>query len=529
MRGYRRLKADGRLATIADVREMLTNTPLTGVPGRASALIFGAALSNAELAVRQYLLIRVALGTLNKALLCSLGRPEGMAVHPLPREWRAVVGQRGFRVRRIRAALVWQAYIVTLWGYGVVSIGRRVLESLRSMSGPPGRRLGRYAYFDRITARNLPQPGADGRSHDIVTWYAQWPGRVSPLDTLCHNVQGAAPSAAMGLPVLAMPSPIPPRMSPGGLCRYMGWGVAATALAAFDILRGRWWHALLLSEASIAVGARAHAPAELARDYLIHNSGWIYRPLWTYEAERAGSRVTFYFYSTNCETFKRPDGYPVQANSWQVTNWPLYVVWDEHQAGFVRRAAGRRANVQVAGPIWFATTALEMPSVPTRSVAVFDVQPWRDAGYASLGLADEYYTPVTVNHFLLDICGAIQRRGGVMVLKRKRKIGHWLHPRYIALVEQLERQEHFLAVDPDLAAVRVIERCQAVISLPFTSTALLGRALGKPSIYYDPHGIVQKDDRAAHGIPIVTGMDELNAWMAAHLGPPANVVEPVTT
>jgi polysaccharide biosynthesis PFTS motif protein len=52
--------------------------------------------------------------------------------------------------------------------------------------------------------------------------------------------------------------------------------------------------------------------------------------------------------------------------------------------------------------------------------------------------------------------------------------------------------------------------------MPFTSTALLGREMGKPSIYYDPHGLVQKDDRAAHGIPIVTGPDELHAWIAAH-------------
>jgi polysaccharide biosynthesis PFTS motif protein len=527
MRGYWQLKTGGQLDRIADVREALTNTPLMRVSGRASALIFGAALSNAELAVRQYILIRVALTTLNKALLFSLGRPGGAVVHPLPREWRTVLKQRGFRVNRILSALVWQGYVFAIWGYGALSICRRVSDSLVAMSRSPGSDHGRYAYFDRISAANLPQPGADRRSHDVVTWYAQWPGRVSQLDTLCHNVPGAAPREANGLPVVAMSSPIPPLVSPGRLLRYVGWAVAATALAAIDILRGRWWHALLLSEASSAALARAHAPAALASDYLIHNSGWIYRPLWTYEGERAGSRITFYFYSTNCETFKRPDGYPVQANSWQVMNWPLYVVWDDYQAEFVRRAVGHGANIQVVGPIWFGATSREMPAVSPRAVAVFDVQPWRNSGYQFLGLADEYYTPVTVNRFLLDIHAAIQRCGGTMVLKRKRQIGHWLHPRYIALVEQLGRSEHFLALDPDLAALRVIERCQAVVSLPFTSTALLGREMGKPSIYYDPHGVVQKDDRAAHGIPIVTGTDELNAWMAAHLDLPTGVEQPV--
>ena len=112
-----------------------------------------------------------------------------------------------------------------------------------------------------------------------------------------------------------------------------------------------------------------------------------------------------------------------------------------------------------------------------------------------------------------------------MVLKRKRDIGSWAHPRYRALIRQFARSTQFLAVDSDVTAIRVIEKCKVVVSMPFTSTALLGRALGKPSIYYDPQGVVQKDDRAAHGIPIVAGADELNAWMAAHLGRSATVVE----
>lgn len=34
-----------------------------------------------------------------------------------------------------------------------------------------------------------------------------------------------------------------------------------------------------------------------------------------------------------------------------------------------------------------------------------------------------------------------------------------------------------------------------------------------PTAYYDPSGIVQRDDRAAHGIEILIGRDELERWM----------------
>ena len=51
--------------------------------------------------------------------------------------------------------------------------------------------------------------------------------------------------------------------------------------------------------------------------------------------------------------------------------------------------------------------------------------------------------------------------------------------------------------------------------MPFTSTALIARELGRPSCYYDPTGLVQKDDRAAHGIEIVSGREELARWLGS--------------
>ena len=49
--------------------------------------------------------------------------------------------------------------------------------------------------------------------------------------------------------------------------------------------------------------------------------------------------------------------------------------------------------------------------------------------------------------------------------------------------------------------------------MPFTSTALVGMHLGKPSIFYDPSGVVVKDDPAAHGIRVINNKDELKNWL----------------
>ena len=88
------------------------------------------------------------------------------------------------------------------------------------------------------------------------------------------------------------------------------------------------------------------------------------------------------------------------------------------------------------------------------------------------------------------------------------------HPVYRHFVEKLEEQSHFISIDPGISPSIVIGDCIAVISMPFTSTALFGRELGKPSIYYDPHSLLHKNDPAAHGIEILQGQEELRRWLA---------------
>ena len=69
--------------------------------------------------------------------------------------------------------------------------------------------------------------------------------------------------------------------------------------------------------------------------------------------------------------------------------------------------------------------------------------------------------------------------------------------------------------------------------MPFTSTALIARELNKPTCYYDPTEVILKDDRAAHGIEIISGREELALWLdsvvgEARLGPSSSGLEAAT-
>lgn len=514
MRGYRFLKEKGQLDLIPVVLDELTNTRFSEIDRTASRLFFGAGTAQAELVMRQYLLVRIGSIGLNKALLYSLGAKGQPVIYPMPQLWQQVVAKHGFPVARVRCSLAWAAYVGLFWGYGILSIIKTWYDSLSELVQCRSLALGSYVYFLGLTLGNLPQPSQDGRSHDIVTWYAQWNEKTAGFVALKHGVANAKACSVGGIPVVFGSHPIPPLGTLLGVAQFSGWAFVAIVCSALDLLRGRWWHSLLLAESANAARTRFQLPEKLAQDYMFHNSGWIYRPLWTYEAEKKGSRILFYFYSTNCEVFKRNDDYPVQTGSWQAMSWPLYLVWDEYQADFVRRAVGEAAHIKIVGSIWLQSSSVETPDLPAGSVAVFDVQPFRSSRYQILGMSQEYYTPKEANSFLLDVYTVITECKAVMVYKRKRNIGKLIHPKHEYLVKTLAKADNVVSIEPDISAIRVIESCFAVISMPFTSTALLGKELGKPTIYYDSYGVVQKDDRAAHGIQVLCGKDELRVWLA---------------
>jgi polysaccharide biosynthesis PFTS motif protein len=450
-------------------------------------------------------------------MLAALGKKNGSVVHYLPKEWRDILTQHGFRVAHVRSGILWQLYVGAVLSYGVLQICKIIAAGLFALNDAKQGQQ-RHTAFADLGPGNLPQQIAGIQSHDVVSWYLQWPGRAADIEAVRHTVRNAPTVRAGGVVVLPARHVLPELEGFSAVIGYAFWGLRASILAAADCLRGRWWHALLLNQAALAEQVRTLPAASLARQYLFHNSGWMYRPLWTYEAEQRGSEILFYFYSTNCESFKRPEGYPPLLYGWKAMTWPRYLVWDEYQADFVRRAVGEQANVSVVGPIWFQSSAAEMPRPGKPGVAIFDVAPFRQSRYCILGIDYEFYLPSTNKIFLKDLAAASERLEAVMLWKRKRKIGAMAHPQYRHFAEKLSEQENVLLVDPEISALRVVESSCAVVSMPFTSTALIARAMGKPSVYYDPTGLLQRDDRAAHGIPILSGEAELNAWLSSQIG-----------
>lgn len=511
MRGYHNLKSIGHIGSINSLKQELTKSKLNLRERDFSKNILGAGLPYAELVVRQYLLVHIGGINLNKALLLSAGKPQAKVVYAMPSEWYDIVEKHGFKVDRFRSSIIWNSYVLIFFFYGLIKILKIAFnffkkENLR-------KDLKNYAYFFDLVHDNLPSSNENNIQKNIINWYKKWEGKSPEIATIHHSVKKTNIKRIGKYQLIYQSSFLPDLIGILEFTYFMIWAAFALLTSIFDFLRGKWWHAILLNQAVLSAQLRIIPSKFLAKEYLFHNSNWIYRPLWTYDAEKSGATISFYFYSTNNESFKRKSGYPEIPYGWKAITWSRFLVWNEHQANFVRRCVDDgEFKINIVGPIWFSSKLAYLNNIPSKTVAVFDVQPLRSSFYSLLAQDFDYYTPQVVIQFLVDIQDVLSECSYTMALKRKRDVGRLIHPKYLSCVKALDKTENFINIDSGLDAMSLIKNCDFVISIPFTSTALLGFYAGKPSIYYDPFSLLQSDDRAAHGIPIVQGKEMLRAW-----------------
>jgi polysaccharide biosynthesis PFTS motif protein len=157
--------------------------------------------------------------------------------------------------------------------------------------------------------------------------------------------------------------------------------------------------------------------------------------------------------------------------------------------------------------------------MPQKSVAVFDIEAQRLSAHFPFSTLADYISanPDYSKRFLEDIQQVLIEYGLLMVFKKKRESGSRGKKSYKKLVQELSQKPNVMIVQPEVSAMQLIGQCAAVISMPFTSTALYMREQNIPSVYYDPTGWIQRDDRAAHGMPVLIGLDELRHWIANKL------------
>lgn len=513
IRGYQKLRQSNKLSLIADIKTKLTETSLGEKKPTLSAGIFRINGSQREIAVRQYLLHRYGGIYLNQAILRAVSRPAGRVIFPLPKVWRSIIEESGVPVANLFSEILWVASISALLLFGILKGLGIFLSSIASMIIGAAE-IAPYAYFYGLGRNNLPGRSESEGSQNIISWYLDWAGRIRDISQIRHSVHDALSDVAIGeVKIKYQKSMLPKLNGCKAIFGYFIWLVKASLISMADLLQGNWWGAMMLHEAVLSEQVHQSSVRSLAREYLFHNSSWIYRPLWTYEAEKKGSRVLFYFYSTNCDSFQVSGRELPMHYGYKAMSWPCYLVWDKYQESFVRRAAGDNSEIHSVGPISFDGSGEVSDLELKNCIAVFDITPFRFSRYSILGEGFEYYTPRFANMFIEQVGEVIEGENLIMAWKRKRDIGRQAHPSYRRFSDNFVKNKFVISIPPEVGASELIKSCVAVISRPFTSTAIIAKSLGIPSVYYDPTGLLSANDRAAHGVELISGKQNLKKWL----------------
>jgi polysaccharide biosynthesis PFTS motif protein len=437
-----------------------------------------------------------------------MAEPATRACIPVPPKWREALACRGVRLSAA-SPLRWWLLLAFFYGAALYGALKRVRDVLLSrMADAPGEN---YAVLMDLTTNMIPRGNTPG--FDFVSWYLQSTARDGHIRQIWTHV--AAGANASSIPSIVHTAHYLPRLE--GLkikLQFIGrlaWWIARSTLRG---MIGRWWEIVLLEQAVDFVYARHLAKSQFARAYVFHNGRFIMRPLWTYAAEEAGAGVDLAFYGSNIETFgvtpsERRPVWP----GYKGMTWQRYIVWDDFQAAFIRDL-GLTAPAIVSGPIGLTDNAEISTDWPKPYVAVFDVTPHRSASLAIRGIPQPYYTARVWCDFMNQVQAALASNGFGMVYKKKREIGRFAAGASLAKLAALERLKSMFAVHPDAAPQRLIQDAAAVISMPFTSTALIAKAMGKPSMYYDPLGCLVGERRLAHGIDVIGTSKDLERWLA---------------
>ena len=514
MRGFRHAFIGQKIDEIRRLESSLLECEITVVPGLTEKVVFGDLLPKLPIMLRQFLLQQHSGPKLQKALFSSLGAKTAL-IHPMPAEWQHVLMEsRIIKLNRWVSSFLWGALIFTHYVRACFLVVRLSISGLMQGFASSVTPKESFVCFLGLKKNNLPNTTDCTPSYDICSWYSHWQGRNRDVKTLVHDAPDISPRTLADLQVKYLPLPYASLENINQTVRFICWALPSLTLAFFSMLIGRWWNVLLLTEAVRAKIVNFAPKNSLATDYFFHFSRDIYRPMWTYVAEAKGAGIVCYFYSTYAVPKLRLS-IDSQKLDWGPSTWPIFLVWDTYHADVLRRDLGKEIQIKVVGPVYFSDMAIEVPIHAEQAVAVFDIQPHRKSLSFGTSTIYEYYYSTQMVHrrFLEDVYEALSAAGLFMALKAKRDIGAKGEKTYQTMVNRLAKNEDVIILPADIAAPRLMQACIGAISSPFTSTALYFKNQGYPSVYYDPLGVLYKNDPASHGIPLLNSKAELQDWV----------------
>lgn len=429
---------------------------------------------------------------------------------PLPKQWRRVLEANGFQVNHLFSQFKLLKLSVFYFFAGLYD-GLKL--TLRVTNRKPKPYFKKTAYFHGLADLNFPNSSS---SKDICTWCNQFIKKDMATEILAHNFLGRR-SAIKVEDLKIVYSPRMFDVSFSSLKErlyFLSLFFVLSTKVFIGILFGRLSPAFMMRELVLYTRALTINPDNFYGSYYFHSSDYVYKPIWLNIAESKHTKVFLYYYSANIANIREDEFGEMAFN---LLSWANYLVWNFGQKRFLEERILHKSEIDNVNPIFFSDNSLKKIPVidpKKKTIAVFDIAPMRKSYKAEIGSYIKYYTFDTIKQFYIDIINLADSMGFQVICKSKRATGNKHHKGYISFLESLKKRDNWYVADPSINAERIISSCDFVISLPYTSTAILAKNLNIPSVYYHSPGELILQNRIQDDIALIQSYKALNDWLA---------------
>ena len=458
-----------------------------------------------EIHLRQFLL-RYLMNFRFNAIYFKAVFDKGLLIYPLPKAWSKKLKSNGFKINITLNILL--LYFLSLFFFfkSIITFLSLLFYNNKKFL------FENYISFNNLTPDTLPVDKKD--TYDIFNWYRN---EYNKDVNFLIDFKFKKNEITEHFKINSSRVIFPPLNFFGKLIFFFKF-FKHIFLSFFYVLIFNWEN-LILSEEKIKKNyVEELNENKLAKEYWFSISDFIFRPLWTYVIE-GKCKIILFNYASSFLGHKINGIYPPEEVGIKSMNWPYIYQWSDKYLKFFKEKINKSSSLELVSPIWYSDKKINLIVDKKKlSVSVFDVAP--SSFMRSIYLnANVYRSNFCAKKFLIDIASLVDDYTNIEIFfKTKRVLNSKYHSKtYINLIKKLKTKERLNFIDGNCSPYRIIKSTDLSISIPFTSTALIGMYMKKPSCFYDPLNILDEDDRACQNLLLIKEKINLQKWVKRYV------------
>ena len=246
-----------------------------------------------------------------------------------------------------------------------------------------------------------------------------------------------------------------------------------------------------------------------------NNPRIIFKPSWAeFNERKIKNSVIFYFYSINI--------FPLITNQFQnyfdlggymCSSWNTFWVWNKGQLNWLKSKIYKKFAYKIVNFVPFEDSAKNIKINQNKKiVTIFDVPPKNLFTMSQLVNPYNQYNFNYCKNFLEDIVYNPLLKNFIICVKIKRDyLGVDL--RYRKLIKKIKQKNNVKIFYNETSAISLIKQSNFIISIPFTSTALIAKYFKKNNVYYNPYLSIKKSKFYPEGVKVLTKKTSLTRWL----------------